>query len=335
MIRFVPWLAAVVGFFPVATFAHTRWFAEGALPPYVSDEPTALYLLMWAFAAVVAVLVGVYLERKQYAQGAWIAPRAPHAFERAASTFAMIVGAFFVIAGTHEYLFSPSLSLETGTPQVFILLQVFIGLAFLIGFYSRLAALVLLALWLVGLGFFGLVPMLENVWVLSTALFVLIMGNDYFSLIRLEVLKRHTQKLHAYALPLLRLGTGATLLVLGFSEKILHPELGINFLEQYHWNFMDLLGFPYSDYLFTLSAGSVEALLGLIFMLGVVTRLNALIVAGFFTIPLFILGPIELAGHLPHFTAVVILLFFGAGERLRLIMPMAHGRKRSVSGARR
>ena len=122
-----------------------------------------------------------------------------------------------------------------------------------------------------------------------------------------------------YALPVLRLGTGATLLVLGFTEKILHPEFGINFLRQYDWNFMQLLGFNYSDYLFTLSAGSVEALFGLIFILGIVTRLNALVVATFFTIPLFFLGPIELAGHVPHFAAVVLLLIFGAGEHWKVV----------------
>jgi uncharacterized membrane protein YphA (DoxX/SURF4 family) len=110
-----------------------------------------------------------------------------------------------------------------------------------------------------------------------------------------------------------------TLFVLGFSEKILHPEFGINFLSMYPWNFMQSLGLAYSDYLFTLSAGAVESLFGLVFMLGIVTRLNALVLAVFFTIPIFILGPIELAGHMPHFAAVVLLLLFGAGEHFKLV----------------
>ncbi len=109
------------------------------------------------------------------------------------------------------------------------------------------------------------------------------------------------------------MGTGATLMILGFSAKILAPEFGINFLATHQWNFMTLLGFNYSDYLFTLSAGAVEFLFGLIFFLGLVTRINALVVAVVFSIPLFILGPIELAGHLPHFAAVVLLLLFGSG----------------------
>jgi uncharacterized membrane protein YphA (DoxX/SURF4 family) len=78
------------------------------------------------------------------------------------------------------------------------------------------------------------------------------------------------------------------------------------------------MGFPYSDYLFTLSAGATEAVFGLLLILGTVTRLNSLVIAVFFSIPLFILGPIELTGHMPHFAAIVILLLFGAGQEWKI-----------------
>ncbi|MBP9669406.1 MAG: DoxX family membrane protein [Candidatus Pacebacteria bacterium] len=310
--------------FPAVAAAHTRWFAEGTLQPYITMEPTGLYLMSWAIIAAVIVAIGVYLEHKKLFQLNWLKPRLAHSFDRAAGTFSMVAGAFFIVAGTHEYLFSPNMEHAMGVPSYFIIAQVFIGLAFLVGVYARVAALALIALWALSVAWFGWLPMLENVWVLGTGLFVLIMGNDYFSVLNVRVLKKYTQHYHAYALPLLRICTGATLMVLGFSEKILHPEFGINFLEQHHWNFMQLIGFTnYSDYLFTLSAGSVEALFGLVFILGIVTRVNALVVATFFTIPLFILGPIELAGHLPHFAAVIMLLLFGSGEKFVLI-PRVH-----------
>jgi uncharacterized membrane protein YphA (DoxX/SURF4 family) len=90
--------------------------------------------------------------------------------------------------------------------------------------------------------------------------------------------------------------------------------------------------FPwYTDYLFTLSAGTMEALFGLIFILGVVTRLNALAIAIFFSIPIFILGPIELAGHLPHFCAVVLLLLFGSGEHFKAAYPISKKQTRPVT----
>jgi uncharacterized membrane protein YphA (DoxX/SURF4 family) len=249
----------------------------------------------------------------------FIKPQGAHAFDRAAASFSMVVGAFLLIAGTHEYLFSPNLSFTSGISQIVIVVQVIVGIALLVGFYERIASLFLIGLWFTVFASSGYVAALEDVWVLSTGLFILIMGNDYFDIFPVRALRRHVAFLRPYALPILRLGTGLTLFVLGFSEKILHPEFGVYFLSLYHWNFMQLLGVNwYSDYLFTLSAGSVESLFGLIFILGFVTRLNALVLAVFFTIPLFILGPIELAGHLPHFAAVVLILLFGAGEKLKV-----------------
>lgn len=311
---------------PSVALAHTRWFAPVEIPPIVSDEPTVLYLTVWALLAAVIVATGIYLEKRGLLQLAFLHPRRDHAFPRAASTFSMIAGAFFLIAGTHGYLFSPNLTIESGIPYTLVVLQILIGIAFLAGVYARVAALGLVLLWLASFSAVGVVAMLENVWVLSTALFILIVGSDYFSLVPWRPLAHLTRRYHDYALPLLRIGTGVTLLVLGFSEKILHPEFGINFLAQHHWNFMQLLGFEwFSDYLFTLSAGAVESLIGLIFILGLVTRLNALVLATFFAIPMFILGPIELAGHLPHFAAVVLLFLFGGGKHFKV---QATGKRR-------
>lgn len=312
-------LLAFVLLAPFVSLAHTRWFAHEALMPLTTTEPTAYYLTVWAIVASLIVATGIWLERNRFLQLTFLRPNAGHAFERAASTFSMVVGSFLMIAGTHEYLFSPNLSHESGVSMILIMFQFVLGLSFLLGVFARVSALLLGGLWLLCVFAIGFVPMLEDIWVLSSAAFIFIMGNDYFSVVKVRALAHLAKPFHAYALPVLRLGTGATLLVLGFTEKILHPEFGINFLRQYDWNFMQLLGFNYSDYLFTLSAGSVEALFGLVFILGIVTRLNALVVAFFFSIPLFLLGPIELAGHVPHFAAVVLLLLFGAGDYLKLV----------------
>lgn len=316
-----PWAPVLALLVPSLAFAHTKWFAHGPLPPYVTSEPTGLYLSVWAAVALVIVGVGIYLEGIQIMRLSFLEPRGPRAFERAATIFSMVAGAFFMIAATHGYLFSPNLDAGAGIPGWLIIAELLIGLALLTGLFDRIAAFLLLSLWAAVLlsasPDAGPVAALEDIWVVSTALFIMIMGNDYFRFTRLTY-GSWLRRFEPYALPFLRLGTGATLFVLGFSEKIVRPEYGINFLTQYNWNFMQALGFPFSDYLFTLSAGSVESLFGLVFLLGIVTRLNALVLAIFFTIPLFIIGPIELAGHMPHFAAVVLLLLFGSGARLKL-----------------
>ncbi len=173
--------------------------------------------------------------------------------------------------------------------------------------------MLLAALWAISFFYVGVISAIENIWVLSTAIFIMIMGNDYFSLVSFSYLRDHLSRFKPFALSILRVGTGLTLLILGFSEKILAPRYGINFLESHNWNFMEKIGFNYSDYLFTLSAGSVEVLLGVILLIGVVTRFTAMVTAIIFTIPLFLLGPIELAGHIPHFAAIVLLMLFGNG----------------------
>lgn len=316
MIRII--ITALALCVPAVTFAHTRWFSETNLAPFHTTEPTLLYLLVWGVLIAGVILTGSVLHQRNLLRLGFLKPKKPHAYERAASTFTMVVGAFLLIAGTHEYLFSPNLTLVAGIPYALIVTQILIGLLFLLGIGTRIAAICIAFIWALAFYYTGWVSALENIWVLSTSAFIMVMGNDYFSLFSFSFLRGRMQAYKGYALSFLRLGTGVTLMVLGLSEKILAPEFGINFLTQHHWNFMQLLGFPYSDYLFVISAGSVEMLFGLIFVLGIVTRLNALVVAIVFTIPLFILGPIELAGHMPHFAAVVLLLLFGNGGHFLL-----------------
>lgn len=296
---------------PFFASAHTKWFASEELEPYHTAEPTSLYYLIILGIVLTATAVTIVLHNKKICHFAWLRPLGKHAYERAASTFTIIAGAFFLIAGTHEYLFSPNQSLEAGVPYYLIVTQILIGLAFLLGIATRTFSLLLIAVWLSTFHYLGAISALENIWVLSTAAFITIMGNDYFALISFSYFRKIFKPFQNYALSLLRLGTGTTLMILGFSEKILAPEYGINFLNLHHWNFMQTLGF--SDYLFTISAGATEFALGLLLVLGIATRSVAIVTAIIFTIPLFILGPIELSGHLPHFAAIVMLILFGNG----------------------
>jgi len=298
---------------PLLTFAHTKWYATGDVTPLVSPPNSALHVGVLLGLVAFAIAVGIILERKQLLTLDFFHPKKPHSFERAASTFTMLMGVFLIIAGTHSYIFSPNLSFHTGVPMFFIVAQIIVGFSFLLGIMSRLAGIILMFLWILLFQFIEPLLLLENIWVLTTALFIMMMGNDYFSIFSFATLRTYAAPYKKYALSLLRLGTGVTLVILGFSEKILAPELGVNFLSQHHWNFMHHMGFEFSDYLFTLAAGSVELLFGIVFILGVVTRLNALVVAVVFFIPIFILGPMELAGHLPHFAAIILLLLFGNG----------------------
>lgn len=312
-------ILAVFICFPTITLAHTRWFAIDNPPPYETTENTILYFSALTIAALVTLSIGYVFQQKNYLHLRFLKPAKLQAFAKAAATFTMVTGAFFVIAGTHEYLFSPNLTVNAGIPAIFIYMQIAIGLSFMIGLVTRLSAMLLAILWGATFFFAGFVPTIENIWILSTAIFIAVMGNDYFSLVGFSFLRHKIQAAYKrYALSILRIGTGLTLVILGFSEKLATPELGVSFLSQYDFNFMAALGLPYSDYLFTLSAGTFEMVFGLIFVLGILTRFNALILTIIFAIPIFLLGPIELTGHVPHLAAVLLLLFFGSGGHFAL-----------------
>jgi len=126
---------------PLLASAHTRWFAEGEIAPLVTTEPTGLYLLGCAIVVLFVIGLAIVFERKGILSLSFLHPSGPHVFARAAATFTMVAGAFFMIAGTHEYLFSPNLTSESGVPMFLIMVQFGIGLMFLLGIVDYWATL--------------------------------------------------------------------------------------------------------------------------------------------------------------------------------------------------
>jgi len=313
---------------PVAS-AHTRWFADGDLDPYLTHEPIGMYIAIWAGIVFAVLIAAALLQRFRQLELPGLQPSTPHSFSRAASGFAMMLGTYFVVAGSHEYFLTPNLTPETGIPYLFIIIEILVGLTLVLGLGARIGALILAGTWILSFWYTGLIAGLENIWLLSTTLFIAVMGNDHFSLYTSTTLRNHLNSLKRYALSILRVGTGLTLMILGLSEKITAPEYGIHFLLQYNWNFMSALGFSYSDLLFTISAGAVEFLLGALITLGLLTRPTVFVVAVIFTIPMFILGPVELTGHLPHFAALVLILLYGNGGHFLPFTPAKYRPKHS------
>ncbi|EKD93656.1 MAG: hypothetical protein ACD_28C00103G0002, partial [uncultured bacterium] len=135
---------------------------------------------------------------------------------------------------------------------------------------------------------------------------------------------------HAWAVPILRVSTGAALILLAFSEKLLDPTRAVALLEKYPLNFMPFVGFhEFSNRLFILCAGATETVFGLIFLLGWIPRLNTAALAvflvasnlSFFALGFSKEGGQELIGHLPVLGTALILLTYGAGEKSKFRLP--------------
>ena len=309
--------------FPLFASAHVKWFVdedETLKPEHLNDE-LLTYLIIWGVIALVIILCGILLEAylpKMKQSTLYMLNSHKH---KAASLFSLIVGAYLLIASFSGFLFSPDIQNINDLDYFMIFMQAVIGMSLLVGASVRTGSIALISLWLLVFVYAGVLEALENIWVLGVGAFTLIYGREYFKLSKRKVfLNKHFSQYEEYALPILRSIVGFDLLFLGLSEKILRPELGLKFLETHHWNFMQNLGVTwFSDYLFVISAGMVESLFGIVFMLGIVTRLNAVVLGIFFSIPPFLMGPEELIGHLPHLAVIILFIIFGSGDKLKII----------------
>lgn len=304
-------------FSPILSSAHVKWFAVATEPvrPYqFTDWP----VLAWLVVGLAVITLGFYLQK-----------RIPvlSELERRISSLASTVlslanigfGLAFLLFTMNGFIFAPNL-VPHDTFAFFLLgIQAVAGVMILVGWYERIGAVLIVALFTLCMKEFGVFEMLDTLEMVGFALYVLFVGRPRWHLSEWGWLRDLTHRLRVYSVPVLRVSTGLNLLVLAFTEKILAPELSQNFLSTHDWNFMQHLGFTwYSNYWFAFSAGAAEALIGIFLIMGLLTRLTTLALVGFLATTLVLLGPIELVGHLPHFSITIVLLVFGAGARLKV-----------------
>ena len=215
------------------------------------------------------------------------------------------------------FIFAPNLPAEGTMGTIMLAIQGIAGLMILFGFYEREGGLLILILFVLGIGEYGCIEMLDTLEMVGFALYAMIIGRPKWKLKESHWMQRLMHPIHAYGYPLMRVGVGINLIILAFSEKILAPSLTHNFLQNHPWNFMQAVGM--SDYWFAFSAGLAEGLFGIFFLLGLVTRVTTVALAGFLVTTLYLLGPTELIGHLPHFSIAIVLLVLGSGSRLLLV----------------
>ena len=175
-------------------------------------------------------------------------------------------------------LFAPYLNLEGAWQYWLGLIQVGAAVALFYGGLTRLAAIAIGVAWLIGIGVFGLEPMLENSHYVGFAAFFFLAGRGPFSVDHLLFPRwdppSHMMRLAPSAL---RIGVGISLVMVAFTEKLANPQLAHSFLQQHPLNFTAALGMPMSDATFVLCAGSVELLIGLFVVFGLFPRLIILV----------------------------------------------------------
>src|SRR5215203_728460 len=325
--RGVIWVCGVTLSFFVFTptaFAHEKWFHKGPWDPAnwgnLTQFPTAALIAGVVVITILAALLRRRLARPNVFPGPVALGADPDGITRFYALVPVIlaihVAAPLLVYGIQGHLFAPYLNLQ-GVWQYWLgLIQVGAAIALFYGGLTRLAAIAIGVAWLIGIGVFGLEPMLENSHYVGFAAFFFLAGRRLFSIDYL-LFPRFDPPSHMMRLApsALRIGVGTSLVMVAFTEKLANPQLAQSFLQQHPLNFTAALGMPMSDATFVLCAASVELLVGLFVLFGLLPRLIILVAWLPFNLTLTIFDWVELIGHLPFYGAMAFLLVWTPEEQ--------------------
>lgn len=313
-------LTVLVGV-PLPATAHVKWFVNDGLQQPASGGYFSLTepaVQLWVLIILITITAAVLLDRFLPAP-----PRALMAMARRhrrplIHLSQSLVGLALILTAIHGAILAPHQHEQGAWGLVLRFIEALVGISLITNLAVPLGAALLAGLFLASVALFGFVFSLEYFNLLGIALFLFLESiGDHHPLSRFK----------PHALPILRIHLGIALGVLAWTEKLIDPSLAIRFLETNQVNFMKALGVPlFNDRLFVLCAGCTELLFAVIFMLGLITRINTLTLAGFLissNLYFFVIGQtdaalVELTGHLPLMAIALVLAVYGAGSRQRL-----------------
>ncbi|QFS81716.1 hypothetical protein FIU97_02910 [Roseivivax sp. THAF40] len=294
--------------------AHVNWFVEGDAEPLPNIAVTNPIFLFWTVLAAVMVAFSIWIDGKLPTPRI-VQSKLRHDFMEILRVF---TGMSFLLTAYEGALIAPHKVAEAGFGLALVVLQAVIGLMLIANRWIKYAALMMLALHAGVAWKFGLLPALEYAIVIGIAFFLLF--NAFEDEDRRNLFK-------PYSVDTLRIWTGVSLVALAVGEKLAPSALGQVFVSEYQWNFMAALGVPFfDDRIFVLSAGMVEAVIGIVLILGTTVRLAVLALSIMMAISniVFILqgnneaALVEFIGHMPIIGVALLLLLLGYGQKLRI-----------------
>lgn len=298
-----------------SAYAHIKWFIdeEEVFTKVPSQNFYTLFspeVMLWIGIIILGVYIAYTLDKYigQVKSLDYFAKKNSTTLVAIARVF---LGIFLIAASSMWNVFLlPNIINKDPLISFLVIIQACIGLLFIVGKFIPQASIGLMALYLCTGLFKGPIPLLENLLLFALAVYFYLM----YSSEKLSAVKIYKP----YAVDIVRIGTGLSLIVLAFTEKLLFPQLSMAFLATHPWNFMQILGFSvFTDKLFILSVGMAEMFFGILFISGYITRIVTVAIAIFFatsvTTMLLSYSKWEVE-DLVVYSAAVILLFFGNGK---------------------
>lgn len=312
-------------------FAHVKWFIDkekiqssAGLLERIDDPNTMLVIAIAAFIFLCSGVTHVLTRRLTYKHQS-IEPRLERQLE-VITVVQQLVGCVLIINFAKNTILAPHFVAPPYLNLV-LYLQLLSGFLFIV---NRLivvsCALSIITFTSIGIEF-GIVSSLEYfnfIGLLAIFLFTRpAMFADKAPLLLPSLTQQEKVNL---GVCIYRVSLGIALVTLGMSEKLMHPELALDFLQQYpDVNFMRYLGLEFSDHLFVMWCGTAEVLFGAIYIAGFVTRINTVALAiflamsnGYFAyIGESHIAVMEFIGHLPLIAGAIVLLVVGSSYRIK------------------
>lgn len=222
------------------------------------------------------------------------------------------LAASFLYAGATNSIFGPELSLHTlPFHNALPFVEYLIGFLFLFGLFTEFAAILALILYFLAVLAHG-IYMLTYLNYLGEIIVLILFGSRFLSLDRLFFGKlKRFQKFRAYENTIIRICYGAALLYAAIYIKIIHSQIPLDVVTQYHLNHINWL-FPADPVLIVLGAAIVEVIVAVFIILGFTTRFTNIVLMFYLTLSILFFKE----AVWPHYMLYGIsfsLLFTGGG----------------------
>lgn len=302
---------------PGLAAAHARWFTEenaSSSPAWDRLVSLPVGLALLSGLGVVALLAWF---QRRLDDPLW--PRPPF-FQRLEPSAAAILGVqtaiTMIFMASRLRLFVPNIELPANVIGVLIAgVTVTAAFSFITGVLTRVGALVTIGLVVLAFAFAPWYEVLEQAIFVGIALYLFAVGRG---VVRYgnrpeEDRQAWSDRLLPHALTTLRVAAGISVLVLGFTEKLINPALGVAFLQDYpRFNVARDFGLTwFTDERFVFAIGIVEAMAGIALLAGFLPRLVILALWIPFNLGIAFLPAEELIGHLPILSTMYVLLVRG------------------------
>lgn len=231
------------------------------------------------------------------------------------TVLSIAIGILLITGGVQNYLFAPGIALGTEIPHlVFKYLQIIIGVGLVLGTFTRLCTIGIVAMFIGGFFFFPILKMLDYIVFMGIGLFLFLVHKDVLSFSfffhPLEK-KSFLDKYRKHALPILRFITGIGLIFISIHHHIIDPQPAIDFLQERPMlNIMQSI-FEievFSNELLVFNAGIFGGLVGLLLAFGILERFTASILAIGLILTVLIGGASFLPIAVPYFAIAYIVI---------------------------